>query len=346
MTEIQNHLITLIREIDQACRDEGIDYILHGQTAGCALKNGKFKTGAYPFHIIVPEKDMPRLVDALRRAAHDNREIESRAENPGLELDVTRYVDSSTTVFDRKEAVAYQCSGAAITIHPFYEKQPDSKGLKGFLDRLFGRKASAAPPDSYELEISAGEYKTFPAECISRTKRIPFESLELPVSENSDLFFECFFGPAWKDLYAQEMQSTNSSFVIWDAQVPYRQYLEDFKRMSVDMAELFGKIRAFDEFVEHEFRPKKKQMLKNWTIAKRSEDKIALGRAYAKKIVKLRLLAADGDIPRLKAEMAEYLEKEDLYRAEGLDFYISKELKEFADQIRQAEGKASSGRSS
>ncbi len=335
MTEIQEHILALVNEIDRACRENEIVYILHGQTAGCALKNGKFKTGAYPFHIIVPEKDIPKLVEGLSSAGYEDREIESPASNPGLRMNITRYVDSATCLYDRKEAVAYRCSGAAVTIHPFREKKAEGKGVKGILGSILGKKE----PSAYELEMSAGVYRSFPAECLARTKRIPFETMYLPVSENSDLFFECFFGPDWQDLYAEEMQSTNSSYVIWDANRSYRQYQEDFRRMSVDMAELFGKIRAYDEFLDTEYEAKRARMLRSWTIAKRSEDKIALSRVYAGKMDLLRKLAAEDNLAQLKEEMAPYLEKEDLYRTEGLDFHISDELLGFARQARRAEGK-------
>ena len=334
MTEIQEHVLALVNEIDRACRENEIVYILHGQTAGCALKNGKFKTGAYPFHIIVLEKDIPRLVGELIKAGYQDREIESPGSAPGQGPKTTRYVDSATCLYDRKEALAYQCCGAAVTIHPFYEKKAEGKGVRGLLGSLWGKKE----PASYELEMSAGVYRSFPPECFARTKRIPFETMYLPVPENTDLYFESFFGPDWQTLYAEEMQSTNSSFVIWDANVSYRQYQKDFQCLSVDMAELFGKIRSYNEFVGNEYEAKKAQMLKCWTIAKRSEDKIALSRVYAGKMDLLRKLAAENDIVRMREEMALYLEKEDLYRAEGLDFHISDDLLGFARQVRRAEG--------
>ncbi len=247
MTEIQRHILTLVKEIDQVCREQEIGYILHGQTAGCTLKNGKFKTGAYPFHIIIAEKDMNRLAEALSKTGIENREIEKAADRTGM--DIIRYVDSATCIFDRKEAISWQCSGAAVTIHPFCEKKDSKKGLFG---RLLGKKL----PETYDLEMSPGEYCSFPAECLTKTKRIRFEDTELPLSENSSLFFECFFGPDWKEHYAEEMQSTNSSFVIWDAQVSYREYLKIFSGLGVDITELFGKIRSLIDFVDHEYAEK------------------------------------------------------------------------------------------
>lgn len=277
MTEIQEHIMALMKEIDKVCRINGITYILHGQTAGCVVKNGRFKTGAYPFHLIVREEDAEKLKDALEAASYEEREIETRALNPELEMDVIRYVDSGTCLFDRKEAAVYRCPGAAVTIHPIREKKKHEKGVKAFFGGLLGRKEAA---EFYELEISPGEYRTFPAECITKTRRIRFEDMELPVSENSDLFFASFFGPDWQNRYAEEMQSTNSSFVIWDAQNSYRQYEEAFAGMSVNMPDLFRKIRSLNDFMSGEYEEKKAEMLRLWNTAKESEDRIARERGY------------------------------------------------------------------
>lgn len=331
MTEMQQHILTLMKEIDRVCREQKIRYILHGQTAGCALKYGKFKTGAYPFHIIVSKEEIPALVSGLKMLRIENREFETVSENTDSGMNTVRYVDSATTIFDRREAASYACNGAAVTIHPFVPGD-DSDEQKGILARI---RNALNHKKNYRLFIKEGQFKTFPEECLKKTKRIRFEGMELPVPENSDQYFEIFFGPEWKKEFAKQMQSTNSSFVIYDAKVPYKKYLEDFRAASVDIDDLFEKIRSLNLFMETEYAEKKNNLNRFWMIAKRSEDKAALSHHYADQMEEMKKLADTGNLDELRSRMTLYLEKEEFYRNEGMSFTVNEELTAIAEMLRQ-----------
>ncbi len=126
MRKLQEHIIQLIKEIDETCRDHHIPYALYGRTAGCALKDQAFVDGCYQFQIMMLAADIVRLKELMEGRGLKDRGFEDFSVNPDLQYLHVRYVDTATTLFEKNYAVDYIMPGAAVTIIPLYT-QPISK---------------------------------------------------------------------------------------------------------------------------------------------------------------------------------------------------------------------------
>ena len=327
MNEIQKHLMILMDEIMNACKEVDASWILYGQTAGCAAKYGKFTTGAYPFHIILQEDRFPAVKKSLLKANIANRAFESKDNNPKMDTSIVRYVDTATCLFDRKEAAPYRINGAAVTIHLLISE-------KSGISRLFKKKE----PDQFQLHLDPDTVIQFPARFLFQTKLIPFEGRQLAVPIEEERYYQCLFGEKWEKNYAEHQQSVNSSFVIWDAECSYMEYLKAFQENSVDIYETFSRIKDLDRFLTGEYQDKKKASDYYWEAACRSVDRIVLFREYQGKRADLQKASAENDLTRLKELLQPYLERTNHYLQSGLGFYIDRELFEYAGKIWYADG--------
>ena len=84
MTELQKHLMQLVKEIDETCRDNDLKYALYGRTAGNAMTEDHFTTSCYQFQIMMPAEDMLRLKELLLEKNIPNRGIEDMSVNKNL----------------------------------------------------------------------------------------------------------------------------------------------------------------------------------------------------------------------------------------------------------------------
>ena len=123
MTELQKHLMQLVKEIDETCRDNDLKYALYGRTAGNAMTEDHFTTSCYQFQIMMPAEDMLRLKELLLEKNIPNRGIEDMSVNKNLPHNRMRYVDTGTLVLDKDEPIAYSLPGVAVTIFPLYTKR-------------------------------------------------------------------------------------------------------------------------------------------------------------------------------------------------------------------------------
>lgn len=121
---IQEKLINLIQEIDDACAELGIHWALQGETAAWAKAKKRLYGGQYAFHIMMRAKDALRLKSCLLGKARADRAIEDMSTNPKLPFNYLRYVDTSTTLIDKNDPVIYQELGVAVTIHPLFSQTP------------------------------------------------------------------------------------------------------------------------------------------------------------------------------------------------------------------------------
>lgn len=120
MTNLQQHLLQLIQEIDETCAEYNLPYSLYGRTAGCAENHGEFITGCYQFQIMMMAGDILILKDKILKKYPKNRAFEDFSVNPDLQYHYVRYVDTGTTIFDKNHLVKYKMPGVAITIIPLY----------------------------------------------------------------------------------------------------------------------------------------------------------------------------------------------------------------------------------
>ena len=96
MTEAQKKIISLLREVDEVCREENIKYYLAEATALQGFRNSGYESETPSLDIFVLFRDVPCLIRKLMEKEITNREIEWSVDNPSLKSNIVRYIDSST----------------------------------------------------------------------------------------------------------------------------------------------------------------------------------------------------------------------------------------------------------
>lgn len=124
MTDLQKHVMQLVKEIQDTCGELGIPFALYGKTAGRAVKNKRFRTQCCEFHIMMLARDIPTLKKTLQKKRIKDRGWDDLSCNPGFPTNNLRYVDLATTLIDKEYGKCYEKLGVAVTIHPLYSNKP------------------------------------------------------------------------------------------------------------------------------------------------------------------------------------------------------------------------------
>ncbi len=122
MKKTQEHLLQLMREILDVCTDQDIPFALHAESAWFVKYcGGQFGNTVSLLRIMMTGKDAETLASALtERSVQEKspRAIESLHTNPFLRQNIIRYVDTSTTLIDRRWLGNVEQHGIAVEIIP------------------------------------------------------------------------------------------------------------------------------------------------------------------------------------------------------------------------------------
>lgn len=214
-------------------------------------------------------------------------------------------------------------------------------GKKKLAKELYGineKQNDAKLSQEVFLRRQSGLLVRIPAKTIFKTKRVPFEGMELPVPANYEEYFEIHYGENWREKYTLPYETTNRVVVIGDAQRSYKEYIKDWEEQGISMEEI--KKERFDLFMWqcHRFNFWKTKTYRTYANAKRSMDRIDLYCYYQDKMTTLQKMADKKDIAGLKELMEPYLECTEYYlKKRKMGFYINDDLFAIAKVIWEAE---------
>ena len=133
MTEAQKKIISLLREVDEVCREENIKYYLAEATALQGFRNSGYESETPSLDIFVLFRDVPCLIRKLMEKEITNREIEWSVDNPSLKSNIVRYIDSSTLYLPLKNPEKICKYGLSVQIIPLYSKEAEKiRSLKKY----------------------------------------------------------------------------------------------------------------------------------------------------------------------------------------------------------------------
>ncbi len=117
MNSIQKHLVVLLKEIDEICAKNNIDYVLCGRTAKDACKDHTF-LGEYVYaSVLMNVKDFLKFRRVVKQKFHKKRVVESIMDYPDYpEGRAMRYVDEETTFLYGHTAHRFRHNGIFVTI--------------------------------------------------------------------------------------------------------------------------------------------------------------------------------------------------------------------------------------
>ena len=98
MLPIHERILTLLREIDGICRENGIVYYLHGGTLLGAVRQGGFLPWDDDGDVIMTRENWEKFLAAFDRAPLPGRALECLEHHPGNLRLFPRYLDTGTTM--------------------------------------------------------------------------------------------------------------------------------------------------------------------------------------------------------------------------------------------------------
>lgn len=117
MTDVQLVLLKLLREIDQICEKEQIDYFLADHTAFYAYMKNRFTSKVYEANVLMTQEDALKFCKVVQTLAPKNRTLESLKTNKKMPGCYFRYTDENTLLMDLDTTYGYyQSYGIGVNI--------------------------------------------------------------------------------------------------------------------------------------------------------------------------------------------------------------------------------------
>lgn len=99
LTDEQKVSLQLLSEVDQICKEHGIQYYLHGDAAGMALRSGGFDSDAVLWGVEMTAQNALRFIDAVEHKCPKNRALEYIVNSDSLASINLRYVSTDTLYY-------------------------------------------------------------------------------------------------------------------------------------------------------------------------------------------------------------------------------------------------------
>lgn len=369
----------LVKEIKDACHQQNIPFALFGQTAGRAAKFHEFKNQCYEFHIMVRTGDILKLKKSLN--ADPSRGWEDLSCNPNLPFNQLRYVDLTTTVYDREESVNYDKLGVAVVIHPVYAKPVTKRDRRlevgtfylnhginySYYDmpldlqqaiettqkfrKMFGKKfvghwiynifkkeRDVSYGKKAYVHNAEGRLVAINYSAVTNVKEIDFEGMQLPVPKDSKTFFMRLYEDDWKKQSVAPLVSANRIWAVFDANKPYKRFLQEMSDAGVDIRALQRELRDFRAWKEQTLRPATDAANHTYEYARRSVDRIDLNSRYEEKRPLIKKAADEKDMDTLADLMKEYFSLTNYYFERGIGFFVDQELFDYASMVWKSKG--------
>ncbi len=134
MLPIHERILTLLREIDGICRENGIVYYLHGGTLLGAVRQGGFLPWDDDGDVIMTRENWEKFLAAFDRAPLPGRALECLEHHPKNLRLFPRYLDTGTTMafITGMENTGYDCVTVDILI---FEELPREEGKRRACER-------------------------------------------------------------------------------------------------------------------------------------------------------------------------------------------------------------------
>ncbi|MCI8856663.1 MAG: hypothetical protein HFH26_08990 [Clostridiaceae bacterium] len=352
MNRFRGIQLTLLEELDQACRRSGIPYILTGYTAHAALIRH-----ALPDQISVPTVAMTyadaRKVQMLLQ--NPKREFEDAMQNRTIDRAVLRYSDADTFFQAAEDMGCFHAQGICVEIE-LIRGVPERHWVARLLDILdaagvvsarlrrhtrWGKPLwavlGAAERCFFQAVYRSGCLLRWP--CL-RISRFPRKSINFPrsflldrkevlicgrpffVPKDSERFMKTEWGFDWEKAPVRQGQG-DLHLSVWDCDTPYRDF-PDFADSDVPV----HWVRWF--LLKACIRRLRRKIEAYWNILFYTKERFSMARLYLpRKAELLRRYSAEGAaavIPQLSG----YLDAIERQMANGLGLYFDDELFDLA----------------
>lgn len=376
MTGIQQHLINLLKEIDEICTDNNIPYILGGRIAKDAVLTGHFMGDYIDVSVMMRGKDFKKF--CKQASKRKNRVVESVLSNPDYIAGMSmRYVDENTTMFYGDTSKKYRSKGIFVTINKCRNipKNRFLAKIANAIDSLVFLIAKDEMPNGKKRQMV---FKTVKI-CSKLIGKLNFVKLLVaiqnilvsssgkklayvrPLEKNINLSanvftkvekikFESgeFFVPVEKDEYLKKVFSEswkeddkpvnieNPHLLICSTEVSYKD-LDNDNGLYADYEKIMIK-SAKRKPLTVKIKKIQKKMQKYWSYLFITEERYRLYDLYMPKLDILQEKFENNKIEELKADMEEYLSVLREYLSKDMPLVICPELDNLAIKILEKTG--------
>lgn len=160
MTEVQEHLLMLLREIDEICRENNIEFFLDGGSALGAVRHKGFLPWDDDADIVLTRENWLKFKKAVEEHPRPDRVLADPATNPAYPMVYPRYCDTSTTAILRTSMIDQFKSGLFIDIFILDPVEDTQEAVDEYFDILFGY-CEYINPYYYDTVIGANEWYDF-----------------------------------------------------------------------------------------------------------------------------------------------------------------------------------------
>lgn len=133
MTEIQERMIELLDEIDDACKQNDLKYWLAGANALEGYLHQAFESKVRSLSIYMTLPDALKLQEYLLNQKRDDREVESLYTNDDFPNLMIKYCNTNTLYINLSRNSGIKCMGMAVTIIILRKEQG---GIREFVSRV------------------------------------------------------------------------------------------------------------------------------------------------------------------------------------------------------------------
>lgn len=160
MTDIQQHLLGLLQEIDEICKEHGIDYYLDGGSALGAIRHRGFLPWDDDADIMMTRENWIKFRDVVRENPRPNRSIEWLDNRPDYTMVYARYCATDTTCILRTSMIDQFNSGLFVDLFVLDPIPDTPESRKEYMDILHGY-AEYLNPYYYDTVVGHNEWYTY-----------------------------------------------------------------------------------------------------------------------------------------------------------------------------------------
>jgi phosphorylcholine metabolism protein LicD len=244
----------------------------------------------------------------------------------------------------------YLHGGAEYNYHFMNPKRKKAMDTCENVERLLGPKAIAsrrlkrlkddakASGDTLYYLRTPQDLVKMPASYLTKTQRIPFETLELPVSVDVKKYVNKHYGRNWKPS-AKGPVSADRSTCILTADVPFAEALELMKAEGVDFRDIQRRNSALNLLYCRTVKKWDRVCSEDFALARMSQARIDLFVEYEGKRAELTRASEENDLDTAKLLLGPYfnLTREFLERNKG--FYVDEQSFDLAKRIWHRSGR-------
>ena len=124
MTEVQQKLLDLLKEIDGICKENDIQYFLYGRTALEAVRKKEFQERTTSAVIAIKAQDCERFIRLVEKQNRQDRYLESMLNNKNYPRVALRYGDRNSLDFSTTDWGNYDNHGIRVIIEILRDVEP------------------------------------------------------------------------------------------------------------------------------------------------------------------------------------------------------------------------------